>query len=74
MRKIPHLIWLASLTAALLCGCGASQAEAPASVPSPAVSEPEPTPPPPSYTLDRSNIPENVNVEVTTLSSGTPIP
>ena len=74
MRKIPHLIWLASLTAALLCGCGASQAEAPASVPSPAVSEPEPTPPPPSYTLDRSNIPENVNVEVTTLSSGTLIP
>lgn len=77
MRKIPHLIWLAALTAALLCGCGASQAGPPAgtSTPAPAVSEPEPVPePPPPYTLDRSHIPEQVNVEVTTLPSETPVP
>lgn len=76
MRKIPHLIWLASLTAALLCGCGASQAEAPASAPAPAVSEPEPVPeppPPPPYTLDRFNIPEEVNADAVLRASETPV-
>ncbi|MEY8419582.1 leucine-rich repeat domain-containing protein [Oscillospiraceae bacterium 44-5] len=76
MRKNLYLVWLAALTAALLCGCSSSQASASANtgvVPA-AVSEPAPEPPPPPpYTLDRSNIPEEVNVEVTTLSSEVPV-
>ena len=79
MKKIPHLIWLAALTAALLCGCGASQAGTPTgtSTPAPAVSEPEPAlepPPPPPYTLDRSNIPEEVKADAVLRSSETPVP
>lgn len=76
MRKIPHLIWLAALTAALLCGCGASQAGLPAGTSTPAVSEPEPAPeppPPPPYTLDRFNIPEEVKVDAALRSSETPV-
>ena len=76
MRKNLYLVWLAALTAALLCGCSSSQASASANtgvVPA-AVSEPAPEPPPPPpYTLDRSNIPEEVNVEVPTLSSEAPV-
>lgn len=76
MKKLPYLICLASLTAALLCGCTQSGASAPeASVPpAPSVSEPEPAPPPPPpYTLDRSSIPEEVNVEVAALTSEEPV-
>lgn len=77
MKKILPLLWLTALTAVLLCGCTASQAGAPASTgtPAPAASEPEPTPPPPPppYTLDRSAIPEAVNVEIATRTSETPV-
>ena len=59
-----------ALSAAVVSGAAVSAA---AVVPA-AVSEPAPEPPPPPpYTLDRSNIPEEVNVEVTTLSSEAPV-
>ena len=77
MRKIPHLILLVALTAALLCGCGQGSANAGSGVPSVSgsapASEPDPVPPPPPYALDRSGIPEEVNIEVATLTSETPV-
>ncbi len=77
MRKNLYLVWLTTLTAVLLCGCGAGQASTSANISIPtsaAVSEPVPEPPPPPpYTLDRSNIPEEVNVEVATLLSEPPV-
>lgn len=77
MRKIPHLILLAALTAVLLCGCGQGSANAGSGVPSVSgsapTSEPDPVPPPPPYTLDRSGIPEEVNIEVAALTSETPV-
>jgi len=77
MRKIRYLAWLAAFAAALACLTGCNQSPADASTgqvsASAAVSEPDPTPPPPPYTLDRSGIPEEVDVEVTTLKSETPV-
>lgn len=77
MKKIPHLILLAALTATLLCGCGQGSANAGSGGPSVSgqapTSEPDPVPPPPPYALDRSGIPEEVNIEVTTLTSETPV-
>ena len=71
MRKM--LILLSVLTAALLCGCGQNSADASKSpsLTSVSVSTPEPPPPPPDtvYTIDRSNIPEEVNGTVATLAS-----
>ena len=77
MKKIPHLILLAALTATLLCGCGQGSANAGSGGPSVSgqapTSEPDPVLPPPPYALDRSGIPEEVNIEVTTLTSETPV-
>ena len=75
MRKM--LILLSVLTAALLCGCGQNSADASKSpsLTSVSVSTPEPPPPPPDtvYTIDRSNIPEEVNGTVATLTSEGPV-
>lgn len=75
MRKNRSLLFLTALAAVLVCGTGCEQSGAgPLSEQvsiSTAVSEPAPKPPP--YTLDRSNIPAEVNVEVTTLMSETPV-
>lgn len=76
MRNVFRLIWLTALTAALLCGagCGRSGASSSSAQSSAAVSRPAPEPPPPPpYTLDRSNIPEDAKVEITDLSSETPV-
>ena len=69
------LILLAALAAALTCSCsqsGGAVPEEPAV--SAAVSTPTPEPPsPPPYTIDRSDIPEEVNVEVSTLFDQAPV-
>lgn len=71
MRKL--LILLAALTAVLACGCDRDSGDVPAE---PAVSAsapaPEPPPPPP-YTVDRSDIPEQADTEVTTLFDQAPV-
>lgn len=69
------LILLAALTAALTCSCSQGGGDAPEEpAVSAAVSAPTPEPPPPPpYTIDRSDISEEVNVEVSTLFDQAPV-